>query len=58
MIIHSLLFAAAFAGKAKTLIVIENDRQLDQYAVVLNQLNEKFDTHYKLADDGGNSIHI
>ena len=56
MIIHSLLLAAAFAAKAKTLVVVENERQKDQYATVLNQLNEKFETYYKFADDGGSLI--
>jgi hypothetical protein len=56
MIIHSLLLAAAFAAKAKMLVVLENERQKDQYATVLNQLNEKFETYYKLADDGGSLI--
>ncbi|CBY20857.1 unnamed protein product [Oikopleura dioica] len=51
MIIHSLLFAAAFAAKAKMLVVLENERQKNEYATVLNQLNEKFETYYKLADD-------
>ena len=53
MIIHSLLFAAAFAAKAKMLVVLENERQKNEYATVLNQLNEKFETYYKLADDAG-----
>ena len=54
MIIHALLLGAAFAARAKMLVVLENDRMKEQYSSVLNQLNGKFETHYKLADDAGN----